>query len=117
MLYGFVLMGDLAVGGPFALISKSTLDNYRASLTCEGYSEADFEVTERVDPHPRSTTDSWGFVIVTRKLAGIQRHYRTGPSLCWADAFDADLKLGVYLAASPDLPPKVVLLRNPASRW
>ena len=97
-----------------SLISETALDHYRASLAWwEGYSETHFEVTERVDPPPRSTIGPWGFVIVTCKVTGVERRYRAGPSLSWTDAFDADIKRGVYLAASPDLPPNVVALRTP----
>ena len=97
-----------------SLISDTALDCYRASLAWwEGYSETHFEVTERVDPPPRSTIGTWGFVIVTCKVTGVERRYRAGPSLSWTDAFDADIKRGVYLAASPDLPPNVVALRTP----
>lgn len=100
------------MSGPFELISETASGHYRASLAWQGYSEADFELTERVDPPPRSTTDTWGFVIVTCKLAGIERRYRAGPSLSWTDVFDADIRRGVYLAASPHLPSKVALLRS-----
>ena len=97
-----------------SLISDTALDHYRASLAWwEGYSEAHFEVTERLDPPPRSTIVTWGFVIVTCKVTGVERRYRAGPSLSWTDAFDADIKRGVYLAANPDLPPNVVALRTP----
>ena len=97
-----------------ALISETALDQYRASLAWEGYSEADFEVTERVDPPPRSTSGTWGFVIVTCKVTGVQRRYRAGPSLSWTDAFDADIKNGVFLPTSPDLPANVVPLQTRA---
>lgn len=104
---------DLAVGGPFALISETTLDHYRAALAWAGYSEADFELTEWLDPPPRSTTDTWGFVIVSCKLCSVERRYRAGPSLRWTDAFDADIRRGVCVVASPDLPPNVAVLRPP----
>jgi hypothetical protein len=94
-----------------SLISETALDRYRASLAWwEGYSETHFELTETLDPPPRSTTGTWGFVIVTCKVTGVERRYRAGPLLSWTDAFDADIKRGVYLAASPDVPPKVVVL-------
>ena len=85
--------------GPFAFISETAADHYRALLAWAGYSEADFEVTESLDPPPRNTIDTWGFVIVSRKVAGVERRYRAGPSLSWADAFDADIRRGVYLIA------------------
>ena len=82
---------DLAVGGLFALISETAADHYRAALAWAGYSEVNFEVTERLDPPPRSTIDTWGFVIVSCKLCGVERRYRAGPSLSWTDAFGADM--------------------------
>ena len=104
-----------AVRGPFSLISETALRHYRESLAWwAGYSETHFELTERLDPPPRSTPDPWGFVIVTCKVTGVQRHYRAGPSLSWTDAFDADIKSGVYLGTSPDLPANVVPLETRA---
>lgn len=108
------MIGDLdlaVVGPPFALISKTAFDHYRSLLARAGYSEADFELTERVDPPPWSTADTWGFVIVSCKLCDVERRYRAGPSLSWTDAFDADIRRGVCLVASHDLPPNVALLR------
>ena len=103
--------------GPFTLITQAALDHYRASLAGKGYAEADFEVTERVDPPPRNAIATWGFVIVTCKVNDVERRYRAGPSLSWTDAFDADLSRGVYLAVSPDTPPKVMLLQTRTARF
>jgi hypothetical protein len=80
-----------------SLVSATALDRYRASLAWwEGYSETHFEVTETLDPPPKADS-AWGFVIVTCKVTGVERHYRAGPSMSWTDAFDADIKSGVYL--------------------
>jgi len=81
----------------YKLIAEEQLPRYRASLDWYGYSENDFELTEQVDPPPKADArDEWGLVAVTRKSTNTTRYYRAGPSLCWLDAFDDDLKRGVF---------------------
>ncbi len=81
----------------FKLVSEEQMPRYRASLDWHGYSENDFELTEQFDPPPKADArNQWGLVAVTRKSTNATRYYRTGPSLCWLDAFDDDLKRGVF---------------------
>ena len=81
----------------YKLISEEQMPRYRASLDWYGYSEYDFELTEQFDPPPKADArDEWGFVAVTRKSTNSTRYYRVGPSLCWLDALDDDLKRGVF---------------------
>ena len=83
------------MGSVFKLITDAALKEYREALEWYGYTAADFELTEKLDPPPKADS-AWGFVIVTCKVTGVVWHYRAGPSLRWTVAFEDDVKRGVF---------------------
>ncbi|MEE9596839.1 MAG: hypothetical protein V3V96_08675 [Acidiferrobacterales bacterium] len=82
----------------YKLVSKADLKDYRAWLDWYGYSEDDFQLSERADP-PETRGEQkhpTGCVRVYRKSANITRNYRTGVGLRWTVDLEDDLRRGAF---------------------
>ena len=60
------------MGTTFKLIANAALKEYHEALEWYGYTAADFELIEKLDPPPKADS-TWGFAIVTRKSTGVTR--------------------------------------------
>lgn len=85
--------------GGFTLVSEAELGAYHALLDWYGYSEDDFELTERLDSPDKGVAQAIKrFVSVTRKSTATTRYYRVPGQRRWTDDFDQDCQEGVFKA-------------------
>ncbi len=82
----------------YKLVSNHELKDYRAWLDWYGYSEDDFQLSERLDPAEMGGKQkhATGWVRVYRKSADITRNYRTEVGLRWTADLEDDLRRGAF---------------------
>ena len=74
------------------IIRADEMEDFRAALSENGYSEKDFKLTELPDRVPPGVIDPLsGTAIVRFKKTGIEREYRIGRFSHWIVDFEEDI--------------------------